>query len=226
VNKPVDNCVQVRITTAVLWIRKNSQLFFRWRLRGARPRSRNTFTVGNGHHPGATPGTWEELGNRHLARVFGPGGRRETGTTRGQLRERGRNWETGILRGCLAPAVVGKRAPPGGNSGNVGGTGKPAPPAGVWPWRSAAIAGQAGRLASLVRQAEQGPLQPIFGGGLVLLCPTERLRPLTTRRQKSSKWTSWSGSRSAAAGCGRHALGRGRQADRRPSGLSASSVSL
>jgi hypothetical protein len=31
--------------------------------------------VGNGHHPGATPGTWEELGNRHFARVFGPDGR-------------------------------------------------------------------------------------------------------------------------------------------------------
>jgi len=27
--------------------------------------------VGNGHHPGATLGTWEELGNRHLERVFG-----------------------------------------------------------------------------------------------------------------------------------------------------------
>ena len=31
--------------------------------------------AGNGHHPGATPGTWEELGNRHFVRVFGPGGR-------------------------------------------------------------------------------------------------------------------------------------------------------
>jgi len=31
----------------------------------------------NGHHPEETPGKWEELGNRHLARVFGPGGRRK-----------------------------------------------------------------------------------------------------------------------------------------------------
>ena len=31
--------------------------------------------VGNGYHPGATPGTWEELGNRHFARVLGPDGR-------------------------------------------------------------------------------------------------------------------------------------------------------
>jgi hypothetical protein len=29
----------------------------------------------NGHHPGATPGTCEELGNWHLVRVFGPGDR-------------------------------------------------------------------------------------------------------------------------------------------------------
>ena len=27
--------------------------------------------------PGATPGTWEELGNWHFAQVFGPGGRRK-----------------------------------------------------------------------------------------------------------------------------------------------------
>jgi len=31
---------------------------------------------GNGHHLGATPGTWEEPGDRFLVRVPGPGGRR------------------------------------------------------------------------------------------------------------------------------------------------------
>ncbi len=45
-------------------------------LRGARGGSRNAFTVGNGYHPGATPGTREEPGDRPLARVPGPGGRR------------------------------------------------------------------------------------------------------------------------------------------------------
>jgi hypothetical protein len=51
----------------------------------------------------------------------------ETGTTRRQLRGRGRSWETGASRGCLALAV-GRRA------------------------------GQAGKLASLVRQAKPGKL--------------------------------------------------------------------
>jgi hypothetical protein len=35
-----------------------------------------------------------------------------------------------------------------------------------------------------VRQAEQGPLHPIYGGGLVLLCPNRTPHQLTTRRQK------------------------------------------
>jgi hypothetical protein len=39
---------------------------------------------GNGHHLGAAPGTWEEPGDRSLARVPGPGGRRGVGKT-GQL---------------------------------------------------------------------------------------------------------------------------------------------
>ena len=43
-------------------------------MRGVRGGSRNAFTVGNGHHLGATPGTWEEPGDRSLARVPGTGG--------------------------------------------------------------------------------------------------------------------------------------------------------
>ena len=35
-----------------------------------------------------------------------------------------------------------------------------------------------------MRQADQGPLHPIYGGGLVLLCPNRTPRQLTTRRQK------------------------------------------
>jgi hypothetical protein len=40
----------------------------------------NAFTAGNGHYPGATPGTREEPGDRPLARVPGPGGRRAAKT--------------------------------------------------------------------------------------------------------------------------------------------------
>ena len=45
-------------------------------LRDGGESSRNTFTVRNGHCPGATPGTWEEQGNLSLTRVPGSGGRR------------------------------------------------------------------------------------------------------------------------------------------------------
>ena len=71
----------------------------------------------------------------------------------------------------LSPLETGTA--PGGNSGDVGGAGKPAPDAGAWPWRSAVGAGQTGKLASLVRRTEQGPLHLIHGGGLVSLCPSE-----------------------------------------------------
>jgi hypothetical protein len=95
----------------------------------------------------------------------------ETGTTRGQLRGRGKSWETGTLRGCLAPTV-------GCNSRASWVTGA------SWVTSRPGGAGQAGKLARLVRQAEQGPLHPIYGGGLVLLCPNRTPRQLTTRRQK------------------------------------------
>ncbi len=41
-----------------------------------------------------------------------------------------------------------------------------------------------GNRSALVRQAEQGPLHPINGGGLVLLCPSRKPRPHTTRRRR------------------------------------------
>jgi len=48
---------------------------------------------GNGHHPGATPGTWKEPGDRSLARVPGPGGRRVAPGKAGQLAsQRGEAW--------------------------------------------------------------------------------------------------------------------------------------
>ena len=88
----------------------------------------------------------------------------ETDTIRRKLRGRGRSWETGTSCGCLALAGVGNGYHPGGNSGNVGRAGKLALRAGTWPRRSAARAGRAGKLASLVRQAEQGPSIPYMEG--------------------------------------------------------------
>ena len=43
-------------------------------MRGAREGHINISPLGNGHHPGATPGTWEELGDRSLARYLAPAG--------------------------------------------------------------------------------------------------------------------------------------------------------
>jgi hypothetical protein len=44
--------------------------------------------LGNGHHLGATPGTWEEPGDRSLARVPGPGRAARGAGQAGQLTSR------------------------------------------------------------------------------------------------------------------------------------------
>jgi len=92
VNKPVDNRCEMRITVCVLWIlswmAEKQEVTGRRALRGACGGSRNAFTAGNGHHPGETPGTWEEPGDRPLARVPGPGGRRAAPAKTSQLASR------------------------------------------------------------------------------------------------------------------------------------------
>jgi hypothetical protein len=57
-----------------MWKEKKSEMHCHDVLRVICGGSRNTFTVGNGHHPGVTPGTWEEPGNRCLVRMLGTGG--------------------------------------------------------------------------------------------------------------------------------------------------------
>jgi len=52
---------------------------------------------GNGHHPGVTPGTREEPGDRFLAPVPGPGERRAVSARPG-------NWPAGAARPGEAPA--------------------------------------------------------------------------------------------------------------------------
>jgi len=71
-------------------------------LRGACGGSNNAFTAGNGHHPGATPGTREEPGDRPLARVPGPGGRsaaRREDQATGQPARRGRARPLHLIHG-------------------------------------------------------------------------------------------------------------------------------
>ena len=59
-----------------MWIRKKLKMNSGGPLRDARKGRRNTFTAGNGHHPGGFPGAMERPGNRNLQRVSGTGGRR------------------------------------------------------------------------------------------------------------------------------------------------------
>jgi hypothetical protein len=126
VHKPVDNCTQLRITTAVLWTAKKLSI--------------------------------------NLFRPLAP-----------PLAERVE---------MLSPPEAGTG--PGGNSGDAGGAGKPVTRAGARPWRSASGAGRAGKLVTVAWLAVQGPLHPIHGGGLVLLCPCG-IPPLhATRRQTLS----------------------------------------
>jgi hypothetical protein len=68
--------------------------------------SNNAFTAGNGHHPGATPGTREEPGDRPLARVPGPGGQRAArgeDQATGQPARRGRARPLHLIHGGALP---------------------------------------------------------------------------------------------------------------------------
>jgi hypothetical protein len=98
VHKPVDNRRDVRITGGIpwttLWTGKKLSWNSRGLLRGSREGRRNTFTVGNGHHPGATPETRERPGNRYFVRVPGPGGVARGAGEAGQLAELKRRGQT------------------------------------------------------------------------------------------------------------------------------------
>jgi hypothetical protein len=73
---------------------------------------------GNGHHLGATPGTWEEPGNWSLARAPGPGGRHAGAGQAGRLARRcgeaGQGPSISYMEGpCLIlPAGMAWPAPP------------------------------------------------------------------------------------------------------------------
>jgi hypothetical protein len=133
VGKPVDNLCEMRITACFLWslpwIAEQKEMAGRRALRGACGGSNNAFTAGNGHHPVATPGTREEPGDRPLARVPGPGGRRAArgeDQAAGQSARRGRARPLHLIHGGAVPdsarrerlAGAGTRHP--GNRGDAG----------------------------------------------------------------------------------------------------------
>ena len=96
-----------------------------------------------------------------------------------------------------------KRAPLGGNSGDVTGAGKPEPGAGGWHWhqearscrdRATGRCRKAGRSGSARpdralqdKAVRQGPLHLIHGGGLVPFCPTQPFWPGPTRQNSPGR---------------------------------------
>jgi len=70
----------MRITSRFLWIQSWITENLKWLAPGSCAARAEAVEMsppfGNGYHLGATPGTWEEPGDRSLARVPGPGGRR------------------------------------------------------------------------------------------------------------------------------------------------------
>ena len=71
-----------------------------------------------------------------------------------------------------------KRAPPGGDPGNVGGAGRPAPRAGAWPRRAARGVGKARQLTSRCGEAGQGPSISYMEGPCLIL-PGRNALPAT-----------------------------------------------
>ena len=58
-----------------MWTVKKPEMNSRRTLRAPGRASKNAFTVGNGHHPGVTPGRGMRRETRRFARMSGPGGR-------------------------------------------------------------------------------------------------------------------------------------------------------
>lgn len=87
-----DNCL---LSVDIVWMLEKPEIIGCRLLRGVRGGSKNALTVGNGHHLGATLGTWEEPGNRSPARMPGTGG----GARRQQSQATGRTWRGDAWQG-------------------------------------------------------------------------------------------------------------------------------
>ena len=94
----------------------------------------------------------------------------------------------GLLRGARGGSrnvfTVRKRAPPGGDPGNVGGAGRPVPRAGAWPRRAARGAGKAGQLASQRGEAGQGPSISYVEGPCLILAGRAVFAGTATARRR------------------------------------------
>src|SRR5437868_8899113 len=98
--------ITARFPWILLWIAKNLKMAGRRVLRGACTGSRNALPLETGTTPGATPGTREEPGDRPLARVPGPGGRRAArgeDQATGRSARRGRARPLHLIRGGAVP---------------------------------------------------------------------------------------------------------------------------
>jgi len=95
----------MRITSRFLWINSWITENLKWLAAGSCAAPAEVVEIsspfGNGHHPGATPGTCEEPGDRPLVRVSGPGGRRAAsgGQATGQPARRGRTGPLHLIHG-------------------------------------------------------------------------------------------------------------------------------
>jgi hypothetical protein len=94
----------------------------------------------------------------------------------------------GLLRGARGGGrnvfTVRKRAPPGGDPGNVRGAGRPVPRAGTWPRRVARGAGNAGQLASQRGEAGQGPSISYMEGPCLILAGRNVFAGAATARRR------------------------------------------
>ena len=108
-NKPVDNCREVRVTARSLWIISRiagkPEMAGRGLLRGARPCSRNILPSETGTTWGATLGTLEEPGDRSSRGYLAPAGgtRRRYGQATDQPVRRGRAGPLHLIHGGALP---------------------------------------------------------------------------------------------------------------------------
>jgi len=123
--------------------------------------SRNAFTAGNGHHPGATPGTWEEPGDRPSRGYLAPAGgaRRRPGQATGQRARRGRAGPLHLIYGGALPdSARQERLRQGRHVGNAG-----MPAATIWGQDTARASPRAAAAGGSERGSRRAGNRPVQG---------------------------------------------------------------